>query len=382
MSFLLGALGVLVVFGVVIFVHEFGHFIVAKKSGVKVERFSFGLGPEAVGFQWGETRYCIAWLPLGGEVRMSGEEASAPEDSTATDGAPAAPEEPVDPARQFQNQSWVKRSAIVLAGPAMNYVLAFAVFAHVAFWWGDPKPSPEPLVGDVIAGYPAEAAGLRSGDRVLTVSGQAVSSWKELAEAIHARPAQEVDLVYVPAGPESGERTVRLTPRKDPSSGAGLIGIGPATVYEKVSFGESLHRGAAQCVGWSWFTLSYLGDKIAKREKPDLAGPVGIATVVAKATKSGPREFLFLIALISVGIGLFNLFPIPLLDGGHLMFFVWEGITRRRVTPKAVARANMVGMTLLLGILVFATFSDFQRMRPPKQGPGAGSQGSAETTQP
>lgn len=352
MSFLIGAAGIVIVFGLVIFIHEFGHFIVAKKSGVRVERFSFGLGPEAVGFQWGETRYCLAWIPLGGEVRMAGdtEYGEVPED-------PAAPRDP----RDFFSQPWYRRVLIVLAGPGMNYVLAFVLFAAVAFLWGEPRPSGEPVIGELMPGYPAQEAGLLPGDKIVSVSGKDVTTWKELASSIHQYPDQTVSLSIVR---ESETKSLDIRPRKDPINGVGLIGIAPATIYEKVGFFPAISRGAQQTVGWSLFTLEYLGQKIVRREKPDLAGPLGIASVVAKATRSGAKDFLYLIALISVGIGLFNIFPIPLLDGGHLMFYVWEGITRKPVTRKVMQAANVVGLTFLLGILLFATYSDIQRMRP------------------
>jgi regulator of sigma E protease len=367
MSFLIGAIGIVIVFGLVIFIHEFGHFIVAKKSGVKVERFSFGLGPEAVGFQWGETRYCLAWIPLGGEVRMAGdaEYGELPPESPA---APPPSDEPGRPLaaaahdpRDFYAQPWHRRVLIVLAGPGMNYVLAFVLFAAVAFLWGEPRPSGEPVIGDLIPGYPAQEAGLVPGDRIVSVAGEGVDTWKALADAIHRHPDQTVAL-EVRRGEEA--KSLQIRPRKDPVNGVGLIGIAPATVHEKVGFLPAVSRGAEQTIGWSLFTLEYLGQKIVRREKPDLAGPIGIASVVAKATKSGAKDFLYLIALISVGIGLFNLFPIPLLDGGHLMFYVWEGITRKPVTRKVMQAANVAGLTLLLGILLFATYSDIQRMRP------------------
>jgi regulator of sigma E protease len=322
---------------------------------VKVDRFSFGLGPEMIGFQWGETRYCIAWIPLGGEVRMAGE--MELEEASET--------KPVDP-RGFYAQPWYRRTAIALAGPAMNYVLAFAFFSLVAGIWGDAQPTREPLVGELMEGYPAAQAGLKSGDRVLSVEGTPVTTWEQLAQRIHQRPNEKVRLEIQ----RNGETTTyTVTPREDPASGVGLIGIAPAMIYSRVGPFAAIARGAEQTAGWTVLTLSYLGEKIVKREKPDLAGPLGIANVVVKASKSGLRDFVYLIALLSVGIGLFNLFPIPLLDGGHIVFFLWEGLTKRPASKKVVQTANVVGLSLLLGVLFFATYSDIQRMRPVKTPP-------------
>lgn len=347
MSFLLGALGVVVAFGIVIFVHEFGHFIVAKKTGVRVDRFSFGLGPELWGFQWGETRYCIAWIPLGGEVRMAGEM------------EPGADPGAVRDSRDFYAKPWYRRIPIVLAGPAMNYVLAYVVFSFVFLLWGQPKPSTEPVVGDLVDSYPAKTAGLLSGDRILSVNGEPVAAWTDVAERIHKSPETPVALVVRRGGEE---RSFEVVPVRG-SGNQGLIGISPSVLLTPLPLGAALQAGGQQTVYWTVHTLSYLKDKVVNREKPDLAGPIGIASVISKSTRSGIQDYLFLIALISLGIGLFNLFPIPMLDGGHFMFFLWEGITRRPVSRRAAQVANVAGLSVLLGILLFATVSDVQRLR-------------------
>ena len=157
----LSILGVILGFGVVIFVHELGHFVAAKRLGMKVERFSFGLGPELIGFRWGETRYCLAWIPLGGEVRLTGE----------TPPAQVSPEElpPPDP-RAFFAQPWYRRLVVVIAGPLMNYVCAAILFALVIGIWGDARVSEEPVIGRLIEGMPAQAAGLKAGDWILSVN--------------------------------------------------------------------------------------------------------------------------------------------------------------------------------------------------------------------
>jgi regulator of sigma E protease len=349
MDFLIGALGVVFAFGLVIFVHEFGHFIVAKKSGVQVDRFSFGLGPEMFGFQWGETRYCVAWIPLGGEVRMAGEMEPGGDPSVVRD------------SREFFAKPWYRRIPIVLAGPAMNYVLAYVLFAFVFLLWGNPKASSEPVVGDLVDAYPAKAAGLLTGDRMVSVNGKSVFTWTNVAEIIHQNAETPITLSVLREGGESLDFV--LTPVRDAVSGRGLIGISPAVAFSPMPLGEALVAGGQQTVFWTRYTLSYLGDKIVNRQKPDLSGPLGIANIISKSTKSGIQDYLFLIALISLGIGLFNLFPIPMLDGGHLVFFLWEGISRKPVSRRVVQAANVAGLSLLLGILVFATFSDIQRMR-------------------
>jgi regulator of sigma E protease len=360
MTILLYAAGVIFAFGIVIFVHEFGHFIVAKKSGVKVDRFSFGLGPEMIGFQWGETRYCIAWLPLGGEVRMAGEFTEDGEAPVFTDG---------DHSRDFFAQPWYRRVLIAFAGPFMNYALAILIFFGMLVIWGEPVQKNKTQIGEVVAGMPAEKAGLRKGDSIETVAGAPVTDFADLAEKIHGRPSLPTQISFTRDGQEE---TVTVTPMADRDGKTGLIGIRPADPIvdrKKISILGAGKKAAWQCWNITYFTVAYLGQKIMAHERPDVAGPLGISQVIVKAVKSGPEDFFYLIGLISVAIGLFNLFPVPMLDGGHVLYYVIEGLRGRPLSHKVMAKANMVGMALLLGLLVFATINDVQRFRGPKPTP-------------
>ena len=347
---ILSSIAVVLGFGVVIFVHEMGHFLVAKKMNMKVDRFSFGLGPEIAGFQWGETRYCLAWIPLGGEVRLAGE----------------MPGEETDPAlvndpRAFFVQPWYRRLPVVLAGPAMNYVWAAIVFALVIGIWGEPVVSKEPVIGNVMSGMPAQGAGLQTDDRILTIDGTALVSWDQAAEIIRGHPGQMITL-RIRRG--EGFVQVRLTPQRDATrNGVGVVGITPKTEFIRVPASQALYKGAQQTFYWSVFTLRYLKDKIVHHERPDISGPLGIAQVVAKAAHAGWQDFLFLIGMISVGVGLFNLFPIPLLDGGHMAFYLIEGIFRKPLKPRTIQLANTVGFSVIMAILLFATYNDIERIR-------------------
>jgi len=353
LSFLLYAGGIAFAFGLVIFVHEFGHFFVAKKSGVKVDRFSFGLGPELIGFQWGETRYCIAVLPLGGEIRMAGE---------MVDGdANAAPPDPnVDHSREFFYQPWYRRVAIAFAGPFMNYALSIVIFFSMLLIWGEPKQTNPTEIGEVVAGMPAEKAGLVKGDRVIKIQDVAVDDFAQLALKIHERPDLETSVVIERSGQQ---QTIKVTPQRDPEGKIGLIGIKPVVERSKIGALPSAKKALWQCWNISAFTVYYLWHKISARERPDVAGPLGIGQVIVKAVKSGPEDFFYLIALISVAIGLFNLFPVPMLDGGHVLYYVIEGIRGRPLSNKVIGKANMVGLAMLLSLLVFATVNDVQRFK-------------------
>ncbi|MFN0116903.1 MAG: RIP metalloprotease RseP [Elusimicrobiota bacterium] len=366
MAYVISFLGVVFAFGLVIFVHEFGHFIVAKKSGVKVERFSFGLGPEMFGFQWGETKYCVAWLPLGGEVRMAGEfgEEEKVEDP------------PRDKSRDFFSQPWYRRIAIAFAGPFMNYILAIIIFFGILFINGEPNQTNKTQIGEILAGMPADLAGVKTGDTILKVQGEAVVDFFDMAQKIQARPNQQTDLLIFR---DNQELTLSVTPKADEGQKTGLIGIRPADpIYERKKIGvvQSLTLSLRQCWTISSTTVYYLWKKISEREKPDLAGPLGITQVIVKAVKSGWEDFFGLIGMISVAIGLFNLFPIPMLDGGHVVYYVIEGIRGKPVSQKIMGKANMVGMALLLSLLVFATLNDVQRFRGSKKAPETESSSS------
>jgi regulator of sigma E protease len=362
MIFLLSTAGVVFAFGLVIFVHEFGHFIVAKKSGVKVEQFSFGFGREIFGFQQGETRYSVNWIPLGGFVKMSGE---TPEEYTgpAFEGKSTPQVGETDHSRDFLAQPWYRRVLIAMAGPFMNYVLATVVFFSMLMVWGEPIQINKTEVGEVMANRPAAKVGLKTGDSVVSVQGQPVEDFVDVALKIHDRPEMPTDIIVKRNGQEI---KFTVVPERDKErGGVGIIGIRPATPiqeHKKIGAGAAAQKAVWQCWNISKFTLYYLAQKIYAHEKPDVAGPIGITQVIVKAVKTGWEDFFFLIAMISVAIGLFNLFPIPLLDGGHMLYYVIEGVRGKPVSANVMNKANMVGFALLVSLFIFATFNDIQRI--------------------
>ncbi len=342
-------LGVFIALSLVVFLHEFGHFAVCKLTGIRVLRFAFGFGPEIIGITRGDTRYSLCAFPLGGFVKPAGED---PEEMS---GAPG----------EFFAASWQARTLVALAGPFMNYVLAFFIFWLAFSFFGLPDHSKESLVGVVLQGSPAEQAGVLPGDRVtgivITKSAQEkqIVSWDELSDLIHHYPNEALKLRV-----QRDSRNIDLSVQsgQDPASGIGLIGIAPATVYVKVGPFKACALSAEQLVRWSTSTLSYLAKRIWHREKLGLSGPVGIVQMMGKAAKSGWDDFLGLLAVVSVAIGLFNLFPIPLLDGGHVLFYLWEGISRRKLTRKFLIRGNAVGMVILVPIFLLAFYNDIERI--------------------
>ncbi|HCC46775.1 MAG TPA: RIP metalloprotease RseP [Elusimicrobia bacterium] len=341
---ILSIIAVLFTFGLVIFLHEFGHFIVCRLTGIRVEAFSFGFGPELYGRTSGPTRYSIRAIPLGGYVKPAGE---------SIDEVSGAPDE-------YFAKPWYARFAVVLAGPVMNYLLAFVLFSGVILLVGEPRPSTAPVIGDLSQGYPADLAGLKAGDRILKVDGTPVADWPAMAAIIYGKLEKNITLTYERAG---GEATVKLKTRKAPDGGGrGVIGISPGVEYASVPVLKGLAMGAHQCWYWTNFTVQTLKSNIVKREKPDLAGPIGIVNIVSKAAHTGVADFFFLIGLISVAVGFFNLLPIPLLDGGWMILYLFEGISRRKLTGDIMKYVNGAGMVMLLGILLFATYNDIMRI--------------------
>lgn len=335
---------VILTFGMVIFLHELGHFILCVKLGVRVERFAFGFGPELLGMTRNGTRFSICAFPLGGFVKPAGEE---------LEGCTGKPDE-------YFSQPWNRRLAIVAAGPAMNYLLAFTLFTGVVYLKGVPEPSPEAVIGNMSIGFPADQAGLEIDDAITAVNGKGVSSWEELAGTIHKSAGKELALTYRREGKLA---TVKVTPRKDEASGNGVVGILPKSLYRPVGFATSMAEGARQCWALTAFTVKTIASKIYRKERPDVAGPVGIVQMVSRAAHAGWEEFVFLIGLISVAIGFFNILPVPLLDGGHAAMYLWEGLSGRKLTNQMMAVVNSVGIAFLLSLLLFATYNDVVRLK-------------------
>ncbi len=351
---MLTTLAVLFVFSTVVVIHEMGHLLVCRALGVRVEKFAVGFGKEIFGFDWKNIRWSFCLLPLGGYVKPAGEDI---DDNTG------APDE-------FFGQNWYRRIAIAIAGPVMNYLLAFLCFFWIMFYWGEPKPSNEPLIGEVVSGYPAQIAGFQKGDRLLAVNGVRVSTWEDAAAQIHKSAEKTIDIQYVrktSLGDE--EKIVALVPKKDARENRGLIGISPSINMTPLGFSDSLRSAKNQCIGLSVMTLRYLGEAIKNavvhRTSPqlELAGPIGIVSVIANVVKEGMQALVSLIAIISLNLGLFNLFPIPLLDGGHMFLYLLEGINRGPLNKKAVRFANIAGATFLIMIFLFATTQDLTRLK-------------------
>jgi len=336
---------ILFTFGLVILFHELGHLVIAKRMGVKVEKFSLGFGPEWFGLTKGGTRYVVSSIPVGGYVKMAGEHPGEIRKGTAD---------------EFLSQKWWRRILIVASGPAMNFVLAIAIFFLMGFFGGIITPHYELTeVGSVLPDMPAEKAGVVKGDRIISIDGREVDNWKEMAEIIHSKPGEEISIGLLRANEEI---LLKITPQYDEARQVGLIGISPAWEMRKYNFVSSLFAGFQQTFFLIVATVRYLWLMLLGVVKPAIVGPIGIAQMVAKVARTGVYQFFWLIAVINAEVGLFNLFPIPLFDGGHAMFYFIEGVTGRPLDENKMKIAQIIGAAIIVFLLVLITYQDILRL--------------------
>ena len=329
--------------GLLIFIHELGHFSVAKFYKVKVLKFAFGFGKELWGFTKGETRYSICLFPFGGMVAMAGEN----------------PDEATGQKDEFLSLSFYKKIMIVFAGPFMNYILAILLFAFIFNIWGLAIISEKAQIGALAKDSCAQKAGLMIDDKIISINGTEIEDWLGLTKNIKDKAEQEVNLKVLRGNEELAFNFVL---DKNPTTGAGMLGIQPVIIKEKASFFKSFYLACDTVIYQSTFTLKYLWDKLIKWEKPEVAGPIGVIQVMANSAKSGFESYIRLLAVISVALGLFNLLPIPLVDGGMIVLFLVEGIIRKKISTKVIQVYNSIGLALILLIFLFATYSDLIRL--------------------
>jgi regulator of sigma E protease len=345
---------------VLILVHEVGHFVAAKAVGIGVPRFSIGLGPKVWGFRRGETEYVISALPLGGYVRMAG---TMEEEQAALEGGET--EEEFPPERRFESKPLWARVIVISAGVLMNTIFAWLAFSFLVFQEGR-LPA---VIGDVEPGTPAEAAGLLPGDRILAVDGKRVEYWREFATSVWERPGQELVLEI-----ERGGETLRVSTVAEPTPSVelsgdsilvGRIGVAPDTLQarEPVSVGYALAGGARQTVAIAGAVFDFLGGLITRRASPrDVAGVLTIGELSGRFARAGLRPLIWLMAFLSVNLAIVNLLPIPILDGGHLVFLAIEAVRGRSVSLETRERAARVGLVVLFIIMVWALTADVLRL--------------------
>ena len=336
--------------GLLVIVHELGHFVVARWAGVRILRFSVGFGPRLFAWTRGHTEYAVSGIPLGGYVKMAGEQRA--------EGAP----EPYE----YRAKPVGVRVGIIFAGPFINYVVALASL-WVVFIVGFPELLP--VVGRVMPDMPAQAAGLRVGDRILAIDGQPMGTWEEMTKAIYRSPDVPLTLDIERAG-ATLQVTVRPKPRvvADPygrPSQVGLIGVAPSGEFVTTKVGPlaAVGRTIVQQNEWTVQTFTALWllatGKLGLRDS--VTGPIGIVYLTSEAVRMGLSPLLFLISLFSLSLAIFNLLPIPILDGGHLFFLALEKLRGRPVSLLIQERSAQVSFVLLMSLVLVICIGDLSR---------------------
>jgi regulator of sigma E protease len=330
-------------FGFLIFIHELGHFLIAKMCKVRILTFSFGFGPDLIKYVYKETKYCLKCIPLGGFVEMAGEN---PQKITGDDG-------------EYLSLKWYKKLFISFAGPFSNYILAFLFLVFIFNIWGVSTMSTNCSIADVVENYPAAIAGLKPKDKILSVNGVNINTWRDLIVNLKNKANEEASFV-VKRGDDTFTLSMIIAENKETC--AGVIGVIPTMIKEKVAPLKSMYLGTKFLISQTSRTIVYLASKIVSLEKPDITGPIGVFQAILNAAKSGTQDYLSLIAVISIALGLFNLFPIPMLDGGMIVLFLIEGIVRKKMSLNFIKIYNIVGLFFIISIFFLATYNDFIRL--------------------
>lgn len=348
------ALAFLVVLGILIFFHEFGHFLVARLFGVGVEKFSLGFGPRLFGRRIGLTDYRLSLIPLGGYVKMVGEE----------------PDEALDPGlipQSFTHKSVLQRMLIVFAGPLFNILLAVVIFFAIGLFAG--VLILKPSVGAVKEGSPAFVAGFEKGDLITAIDGAAIGSWEEMADTISRSGGRELAITVARA---DGEVVLRARAERVASKNLlgeeiqrYVIGVSSAgdVLSRKLGFFEAVAQSLRQTYAIAELMVVIVAKMITGSISFDtVGGPIMIAQMAGDQARAGVSSLFQFIAVISVNLAVINLLPIPVLDGGHLMFFLIEAVKGRPVSTKVREIAQQAGMVVLIMLMIFVFYNDITRL--------------------
>ncbi len=348
----------ILVLGLLIFVHELGHFIVAKLCGVRVLKFSLGFGPRIAGRTYGETEYVVSALPLGGYVKMFGEN---PDEQDIAESERAV---------SFAHKKVWQRFSIVLAGPAFNFLFSILIFFMLFWLMGVPESVDTTKIGKVNAGSPAAVAGIQAGDTLRMIDGKAVLAWQDVLNSVKAsggkslqivveRDSKQLSMIVLPAidsvknvfGEEVEKRYMIGIMKFDELS------------YVRSGIGTAFIEACRQT--WMYVSLTVTGIvKIFQNVIPasEMGGPILIAQIAGEQMKEGWINLLYFLGLLSVNLGVLNLLPVPVLDGGHLLFLTIEGIRRRPMTERVQIIAQQIGIALLGSLMIFVFYNDIVRM--------------------
>lgn len=336
----------IIIFSIIILFHELGHFLVAKKCGIRVNEFCLGLGPTLFGITKGETKYSIHLLPFGGACMMEGEDGDSSDD------------------RAFTNKPVWARIAVVAAGPLFNFIMAFAFSVILIACIGYDKP----VISGVMDGYPAQEAGMQEGDTIVKMNHKNIHFCREINLYLYFHAGETVDVTYERDGKET---QVILTPVYDEESGGYYVGFYENNARTRANVGDSLKYGVYYTKYWVDLTFESVRMLFTgKVGVQDMSGPVGIVKTIGDTYEESKTDGMFYVfinmlnisILLSANLGVMNLLPIPALDGGRLVFLIIEAIRRKRIDPEKEGMVHFVGMMCLMALMVFIMFSDIRKL--------------------
>ncbi len=334
-----------------IFVHELGHFLVAKAVGIKVLKFSLGFPPAIIKRKWGETEYILSWIPLGGYVKLLGEDSDTEEEIP-----------PEDQPRAYPNKPVYHRMAVIVAGPLFNYLMA-VVLLVVGYMAGMPVLLAD--IGKVVPDTPAVTAGLKPGDRIEAINGQPVWRWDDMRSIIEKHPDEKLSLRVLRDGKQIElSVTPALSEQKNMfGESVGRIGVAPSGKSAKLGIVDSVSEGFRSAVRLTQAIGTTLVMLVKRQLSVEsLGGPIIIVQASGESLKAGPFNFILFLSYISINLAIINLLPIPILDGGHLLFLVIEAITGKPVTGKVREMAVQVGLLLIVFLMVLVFYNDIHRI--------------------
>ena len=333
-------LGTIFVFGLIVFVHELGHFITAKWSKMRVDEFAIGFGPALWKKQHGETLYSIRAIPLGGYNKIAGMD----------------PNEKDDPG-SFQGKPVWKRFIVISAGAIMNFLLAIILFFGLFATVGTSIPTEESVIGRVQTNSPAAAAKFQDGDRIVSIGGAPVEKWKDMSPHF-TKHVDEVVTVVV----ERQQERIELSVIPKAVEGRGIIGIYPGAKVTTYTVGEAFQKAVYGTVYMIYEMFHGVWRMVSGTEEANVSGPLGIAQLAGEAATLGFIALLQLTAVLSINLGVINLLPVPMLDGGYLVMLLIEGVTGKRLSAKALEYIQMAGLIILMSLFIYSTSSDITRL--------------------
>ena len=339
---MLTILACIFVFGILVTVHEFGHFITAKLTGMKVEEFSIGFGPKIYQHQEGETLYSLRMLPLGGYNKIAGMD----------------PEDPEDLERGFNSKPVASRMLVILAGSLMNFILPVLIFFGIFLAYGMEVPQNTPVLGQIVEGYPAAQSGLKEGDRVLSINGQPVSQWPDIRTRLADAGTKPVPF-EIQRGKE--KMTVSVTPVLNPETGKPFIGVVSSLKKVQLTPWQAAVSSVTATKNIIKNMYASLYHMVTGKTKAELSGPVGVAKMAGQVAHKGFDMLLQFTAMLSLNLAIINLLPLPALDGGHFLILLIEAITGHKLGKTAMQNIQKVGVAMILAITIFATFKDLTR---------------------